>query len=72
MARRAALVQLQPQRLRRKAGLLGRHGRLAVVAQLAHQALGQHTDDGGGDQVRLHPHVDQAHDGAQGAVGVQS
>jgi hypothetical protein len=42
-----------------------------VRAQAAHQALGQHAVDGGGDEVALHPHVLHADDGAGGGVGVQ-
>jgi hypothetical protein len=44
---------------------------LAVGADLAHQALGEDADDGGGGQKRLDPHLHQAGQGAGGIVGVQ-
>jgi hypothetical protein len=40
-------------------------------AQLAHQPLGQHAQQRGTEQERLHAHVGQARDGAGGVVGVQ-
>ncbi len=44
---------------------------LAVGTYRAHQPLGQHCHQAGGEQVRLDPHVDQPRDGARGVVGVQ-
>ena len=44
---------------------------LAVRAQHADEALGQHGFEGGGDEIRLHSHVDQAREGPGGVVGVE-
>ncbi len=55
-------------RFLRRAGLVGR---LALGAELAHQALCQHAVQRRGEQVRLDAHVDQARDGAGRVVGVE-
>ena len=44
---------------------------VASGAALAHQALGQHAQERGAEQKRLHAHVDQAVHGAGRVVGVQ-
>src|SRR6218665_3471308 len=46
-------------------------GLLAMLAQRAHQPLGQHAIDGGGDEVGLDPHVLHPDHRAGGGVGVQ-
>ncbi len=49
----------------------GMVGLLAVVAQPAHQALGDDADDVAGHDVGQDADVEQARDGADGRVGVQ-
>ena len=46
-------------------------GLAAILAQDAHQALGDDGDQRGTDQEGLHPHVDQSRDGARRVVGVE-
>ena len=43
----------------------------ALLAQRAHQPLGQHTQQSGIDKVRRHPQLHHAGDGRRGVVGVQ-
>jgi len=42
-----------------------------MFAEAAHQALGQHGQQAGGQQVGLHAHVDQARNRAGGIIGVE-
>ena len=42
-----------------------------MLAKRAHQTLRGQTVDGGGEQIILYAHVEQAGDGAGGIVGVQ-
>ena len=48
-----------------------RGGRLAARAEKPHQPLSDKGSYRGADQERLHPHVDQSGDPADGVVGVQ-
>src|SRR2546427_8758599 len=43
----------------------------ALRAHLAHQALGEHPEQRGGEQVVLHPHLEETRHGARRVVGVQ-
>src|SRR2546428_15193 len=43
----------------------------ALRAHLAHQALGEHPEQRGGEQVVLHPHLEETRHGARRVIGVQ-
>ena len=45
--------------------------RAALRAEAAHEALGEHAAQRGGEQERFNAHVNQTGDGAGGIIGVQ-
>ncbi|MNF43916.1 hypothetical protein D3C84_250170 [compost metagenome] len=65
--RRAVRVHAE----QRAFGGIGLVGLLAMRAKDPHQALGQHPEQGRGQQEGFDAHVHQPGDGADGAVGVQ-